>query len=137
MIDAETPIYDRIVTQLLARTDLPSFASSSEYVRAPAEFPFISIVETDNRTDPTTKDSGRGEHLAVLTYEINVYSNRINAKKRECRKLANAVDAIMLGMNFRRMSLAPIGNPADSGVYRMVGRYEVMIDVDGRLYYRR
>ena len=137
MIDAETPIYDKIITQLLARTDLPSFASSSEYVRAPAQFPFISIMEMDNRTDPATKDSGHGEHQAVLTYEINVYSNRINAKKRECRKLADAVDEIMLGMNFHRMSLAPVGNPADSGIYRMVGRYEVMIDAEGRLYYRR
>lgn len=136
MIDAEKAIYNEIISSLLARDDLPDFSHSGEYVQAPATFPHISVVEMDNSTDRGTRSSGCGETCAVLTYEITTVSNKINGKKQECRKLAGAADEIMLDMNFRRISLKPVPNLLSGSVYRMVGRYEVMIDAHGRLYRR-
>lgn len=137
MIDAEKAIYNKIVTELRKREDLPDFSSAGEYVRSPAKFPHISIIEMDNSTDRTTRSTGSGENYAVLTYEVTTFSNKINGKKQECRKLADAADEIMLDMNFRRISLKPVPNMLDGSVYRMVGRYEVLIDTEGRMYYRR
>lgn len=136
MIDAEKAIYNEIITRLRARTDLPDFSSSGEFTFSPANFPFISIEEMDNSTDGATRSTGGGENYAVLTYEINTFSNRINGRKQECRRLADAADEVMLGMNFRRISLRPTPN-MDGRIYRMTGRYEVLIDAEGRLFYRR
>lgn len=137
MIDAEKAIYDRIITQLRKREDLPDFSHSGEPTLSPAAFPFICVMEMDNSTDRASRTTGGGEVYAVLTYEVTTFSNKINGKKQECRKLAGAVDDIMLDMNFRRISLKPVPNLLSGSVYRMVGRYEVMIDAEGRLFYRR
>jgi len=137
MIDLESTIYDQVITELLARDDLPEFSHSSEYVRMPASFPHLTFMEMDNSTEKSTRDSGSGENHVVLTYETNTYSNALVGKKQQCRKLADAMDEILLGMNFERISLKPVENVLDASVYRMVGRYRVVADAEGRLYSRR
>lgn len=137
MIDLESAIYDRVITELQKRDDLPGFSHAGEYVRQPASFPHVSIVEMDNYTETGTSDSGSAENHAQLVYEINIYSNALAGKKQVCRKFAAAIDGIMLDMNFRRISLEPVDNLMDASVYRIVGRYRAVADREGRLSYRR
>lgn len=137
MINAETAIYNAVMEKLMAREGLPKFHHVGEKVRMPEKLPMVSLREVDNSTDRATRSTGGSENFAVLTYEAEVFSNKSTGKKQECRAIMDALDEILLGMNFRRMSLKPSDNMSAGSIYRMTGRYEVLIDIEGRLYYRR
>ena len=136
MIDVEALIVERVQTALDERSDLPSIVISTEYQRKPASFPHVFIEEMDNAADRQTRDSG-GVRYANLTYEVNIYSNRLIGKKSECRTIADVVDKALHELNMTCVSLKPIPNMADETIYRMVGRYEVTVDHEGNLYARR
>ena len=132
MIDVENQIYTPIAEAL--RAEFPGISVSGEYVAAPSKFPYVSIVEQDNYTTAFRMDSSNQERFATLMYEVNVYSNKNPGKKSVCRKVMNAVDKLMYGMNFRRISLSPIPNMENATIYRLVARYRA--ETDGKTLYR-
>lgn len=132
MIDVENQIYTPIAEAL--RAEFPGISISGEYVAAPSKFPYVSIVEQDNYTTALRMDSSNQERFATLMYEVNVYSNKNPGKKSVCRKVMNAVDKLMYGMNFRRISLSPIPNMENATIYRLVARYRA--ETDGKTLYR-
>ena len=85
MIHVETEIFD-IMANAIA-DEYPDAYVVGEYVKAPARFPCVSIVEFDNRAYDKTQSSGSLENHASLTYEINVYSNKTSGKS-ECKAKA-------------------------------------------------
>lgn len=60
-------------------------------------------------------------------YEVEIYSNKTEGKKAECKTLAAAVDAILATKGFTRIMLEPLPNLADDSIYRMTGRYRAII----------
>lgn len=131
MIDMEAALFTELATAL--RTAYPEVTVTGEYINAPSKFPFVSIVEADNYTDPRYLDSGDVEGRARLLYEVNVYSNRSGTKKAECRKLLGYIDAMLYQMNFVRTSMNPVPNLEDATIYRLNARYEGVTD-GGTLY---
>lgn len=137
MIDYEEEIYGSIVGALKSKYDwAKAVCFSSEYVNAPARFPHVFIMEVDNRSSPETKETTNADNFAVLTYEVNTYSNMMPGKKRECREIASAVDQEMIRLGFSRNSLLNTPNIGDNSIYRMTGRYTVQIGADGVLYHK-
>ena len=133
MIDIEAKVYTPIATAL--RTAHPGVSVSGEYVKAPSEFPFVSIVEEDNYTTLAHRDGSDSERFATLMYEVNVYSNKGAKKKSECKAIMATIDELMYRMNFTRLSLAPIPNMENASIYRMTARYRA--ETDGTTIYRR
>ena len=133
MIDIEAKVYTPIATAL--RTAHPGVSVSGEYVKAPSEFPFVSIVEEDNYTTLAHRDGSDSEKFATLMYEVNVYSNKGAKKKSECKAIMATIDELMYAMNFTRLSLAPIPNMENASIYRMTARYRA--ETDGTIIYRR
>lgn len=134
MIDAENEIFNEIAEAI--QTEYPDCFVTSEYTAGVPSFPCVSLVEIDNASwDESMTQEGVDVH-AALTYELNVYSNKTVGKKTECREIASFVDGLLLGMNFTRSMLQPIPNERDATIYRITGRYRVLIDAEHVLYRR-
>jgi hypothetical protein len=73
--------------------------------------------------------------MAQVMFEINIYSNKADGRKTECKSIAKVIDDVMFRMNFKRMALTPIPNMEDATIYRIVARYRAM--TDGKYFYRR
>ena len=134
MIDIENDIFNTVAT--VVRATFPDIYMVGEYVKTPPKFPFVSLVEMDNRSYQRTEDSGSTENHASVMYEVNVYSNRTTGKKSECKAIAAVIDEQMCALGFARTMLQPIPNLDDATIYRMVGRYSAIISKDKTIYRR-
>lgn len=132
MIDCENEVYTRLAKPL--REAFPGIHIAGEYVKAPSAFPHVSITQSDNTVMYNRLDSGDGE-TAIVMFEINIYSNKTDGKKTECKNIAKAIDTILFHMNFRRMSMIPVPNMEDATIYRITARYRAV--TDGKYFYRR
>ena len=121
MIDIESNVFNRVVTKV--RESYPDIYMTGEYVKSPPSFPAASLVEADNATRTDTIDSGSNENHVNVVYEVDVYSNKANGKRSECKAIIDLIDAEMLAMGFTRRSLGRIPNMNDSTIYRMRGLY--------------
>lgn len=131
MIDCENEVYTRIARVL--RDKFPGINIAGEYVNAPSSFPHVSITQSDNFV-VSEQMTGSAE-MAQVMFEINIYSNKADGRKTECKAIAKVIDDVMFKMNFKRMALTPIPNMEDATIYRIVARYRVM--TDGKYFYRR
>lgn len=131
MIDCENEVYTRIARVL--RDKFPGINIAGEYVNAPSSFPHVSITQSDNFV-VSEQMTGSAE-MAQVMFEINIYSNKADGRKTECKSIAKVIDDVMFKMNFKRIALTPIPNMEDATIYRIVARYRVM--TDGKYFYRR
>ena len=131
MIDCENEVYTRIARVL--RDKFPGINIAGEYVNAPSSFPHVSITQSDNSV-VSEQMTGSAE-MAQVVFEINIYSNKADGRKTECKDIAKVIDDVMFRMNFKRMALTPIPNMEDATIYRIVARYRAM--TDGKYFYRR
>lgn len=134
MIDCENEIFSTVAK--VVQTAYPSVFISSEYVRTPSKFPFVSLVEMSNTAYDKTQSSGGLENHASLMYEVNVYSNKTSGKKSECKAIAALIDNELATLGFSRTMLQPIPNMDDATIYRMTGRYTAVISKDKAIYRR-
>ena len=128
MIDCENEIFNAVAQKV--RAIYPGMYMTGEYIRAPAAFPCVSIEEKNNAVWRNSRDTASNENHAAVMYEINVYSNKVNGKKAECKAIAKTVDEAMIGLGFTRNMLNPIPNLADATVFRLTGRYSAIIEQD-------
>lgn len=135
MISIENNIYTQIKDALIEKYNDPNFNISSVEQNAPAKFPAVSFVESDNYTDNFSIDSDSNENYVNVLYEINVYSDDKNKKKGICKDIISFIDGIMIDLGFTRSFLNPIPN-ADNSIYRMVSRYVAKIGKNGKIYRR-
>ena len=129
MIDIESKVYTPIAQELR----LAGVNVSGEYVNAPSKFPHASIVETDNYS--VEMDSSDTETFAMIMYEVNVYSNKGNAKKSECKSIMDTISQRMYSLNFVRIACTPVPNLENASIYRMTARFRAV--TDGTNIYRR
>lgn len=133
MIDLENELYTVIASSL--RSQYPGIFVSGETVLAPAQFPCVSIEETDNYSYRNSQDSGSNENHANLMYEINVYTNKAQGKKSECKTIFNTVDEIFTNIGFTRTMKRPVSMD-DSTKYRLIGRYTATVSKNKTIYRR-
>lgn len=134
MIDVENEILGEVFKRLAVK--FPKLNTTSEYTRVPASFPHLSIYEADNTVLSRTQDSGSMENHATLMYEANIYSNKVSAKKQECRNIAMALDEVMAGMGFTRIMMNHIPNMNDASIYRITARYTAVVSQNKTIYRR-
>ena len=134
MINVESEIFNIVATAI--RSAYSDAYVVGEYVKAPARFPCVSIVEIDNATYDRTQTSGGLENHADVTYEINIYSNKTKGKKSECKAIASLIDNEFATLGFSRTMLQPIVNGDDVTIYRMVGRYRGVVSKDKYVFRR-
>ena len=136
MIDVEYQIFDKVYRAL--REEFPTeddLDIESEYVKAPASLPHVSIVESDNYQSGHESQTGT-EDFAVITYDVNVYTNDVVGKKELVKRIIDVVDREMYRLNFKRVQMRPTPNMLDATIYRVMARYRAMVSKDEKLYRR-
>ena len=134
MINVESELFNIVAKAI--RSKYKDAYVVGEYVKAPARFPCVSIVEIDNTAYDRTQTSGSLENHADVTYEINIYSNKTSGKKSECKEIASLIDNEFATLGFSRTMLQPMVNGEDITLYRMVGRYRGVVSKDFEIYRR-
>lgn len=133
MIDFEAQIVTAVENALTS--DYPSISVESVETYSPSVFPFVSVIEIDNSVVKSTQDSTHNENHAAVTYEINVFSNKADGRKAQCKAIASQVDSVMLRLGFTRITSSPVVMDKAS-IYRRVMRYTAIISTDGVIYRR-
>ena len=134
MINVENEIFNIIA--IAVRNEYPNALVVGEYVKTPAKFPCISIVEMDNTVYDKTQTSGCLENHVDVSYEVNIYSNKTSGKKSECKAIASLIDNEFATLGFSRTMLQPIPNIDDATIYRMLGRYRGVVSKDKKVFRR-
>ena len=131
MIDLENDIFDYAAKAL--RAAHTGIDVAAEYVEMPAKFPHVSIVEADNRVLERMRTNSI-ENAASVMYECNIYSNKASGKKSEAKAIANTLDDVLSGIGFTRTFREQVPNLRDATIYRIVCRYEAVIDKNFVIY---
>lgn len=124
MINVENDIYTIVADALAA--EFPGIYVSGEYVASPASFPAVTLIESDNYV-ATNMSTVQIEDAAVVMYSLSVYSNKMNGKKSEAKKISDFADEQMRRLGFTRTSRIQVPNVADATIYRLESRYEALI----------
>lgn len=119
MIDIENIIINTLVTAL------PNVNVVGSLIESPESFPCVAVEQIDSYVY-NTQDSSSNENHDKIAFQIEIYSNKQDTAKSECKAIAKTVDDTMLGMKFNRTFLNRVKN-ADSKIYRLVGRYEGVV----------
>jgi len=131
VVDLENDIFDYAAKAL--RAAHTGIDVAAEYVEMPAKFPHVSIVEADNRILERMRTNNIENAVAVM-YEVNVYSNKASGKKSEAKAIANTLDDVLSGIGFTRTFREQVPNLMDATIYRIVCRYEAVIDKNFVIY---
>lgn len=131
MIDLENDIYDYAAKAL--RAAHTGIDVAAEYVEMPAKFPHVSIVEADNRILERMRTNNI-ENAIQSMFEVNIYSNKASGKKSEAKEIANTLDDVLSGIGFTRTFREQVPNLRDATIYRIVCRYEAVIDKNFVIY---
>ena len=133
MIDKENEVYTRVNEIVMSK--FPGAHMDSEYVSVPAGFPHVSLYQSDSYTPSNREDNSLKPKFTVMTFEVNVYSNKKTGKKQECKKIMEEIDDVMHSMNLRRIVMTPVPNLNDSTIYRLTARYQG--EASESTFYRR
>ena len=134
MIDVEGVIFTNIATKLREKYGA-EFTVYGETVLAPSRFPCACIEESDNYPHIRSQDSSGIENHAQIVYEVNVFSNRRNGKKAECKDILATIDEYFASIGFTRNTKKPISLD-DATKYRLFARYSAVASKNGIIYRR-
>ncbi len=133
MIDIENAVFTEVATAL--REKFLEITVESVTTYSPSKFPLVCIEETDNYSYLSSQDTASNENHATVVYEVNAYSNKANSKKSECKAIIAAVDEVMNGLGFTRLTKNPI-NMDDATKYRIFTRYMAVVSANKTIYRR-
>ena len=131
MIDLENDIFSYVANAI--RAEYPGCYVVGEFVETPARFPAVTLVEADNRVLSRMRTENI-ENAAYVMWEMNVYSNKASGKKAETKEIANMADELLSAIGFTRIFREQVPNLKDATIYRIVCRYEAVIDKNFVIY---
>jgi hypothetical protein len=131
VIDIEFAVFNAVSSNI--REMYPDAFVTGDLSFSPATFPAVSIVETANSVHKRSSTE-QIENAASVTYEVNVYSKRIGYGKMEAKDIISIVDSAFARLGFTRTFCNPIQNLDDKSIYRIVARYDAVVDKDFWIY---
>lgn len=134
MIDIEREVFD--LAAKAVRQAFPDVYMTGEYVPAPPRFPCVTLMEVDNESTQYSRDSSGMEFTTVISFEVNVYSNKVNGKKTECREIMKIIDTKLDEFGLTRRTMTPVPNFMDMSIYRITARYYATVDKNYHIYRR-
>lgn len=136
MIDIESEAVDRVKKALTK--SFPGVYVTSEQGKSPPRFPAVSVVMINNPTYERTLTLGKtSENHSAPVLQIDVYSNRTEGGKSECKAVMNAADGVMQDMGLVRF-FGPESTPnmLDATVCRQTARYRGIVSKNREIYRR-
>ena len=131
MINIEPDVFDHIASVL--REEYPNLFVTGEYLPTPPRLPAVYITEADNRVVESMRTTNI-ENAVHVMYECNVFSNKVSGKKSEAKAIAAVMDDAFTEMGFTRTLMECVPNFNEASIYRIVCRYEAIVDKDLWIY---
>ena len=135
MFNIQREIFTAIANEVLA--SYPSCRITNAFVYAPAEFPCVAIVLSDDYVTQNTTDSSKADNYRDVTVTVDVYSNKADGKKTEAETIAQIVIDTLSPLNFEMRSCRPSSNLNNASNYRITVTFTATVDSNGTIYKRR
>lgn len=123
MIDITNLVFDTVFNGV--QTARPDVTVTKGFIEQLANFPCITITETDNAPLRST-DTEDTDNYCRIQYQVEAFSDKAGTAQSECRELLNLVDGIMLSMKFRRRRMNHPLN-IDRTIFRQYAIYEAVV----------
>lgn len=107
---------------------------STPYGRKKAVFPAVVLSHKSN-TVVTRYRTRNIENASRMMIEAQIGSNKANGKEEEAWKIAETVDEAFAEIGFTRIMCEPVEDFSDATIYRIVCRYEAIVDKDFWIYH--
>ena len=121
MIDKENEIFNAVATALRKKFE-GIYVIGAEITTTPPKFPAVSFVQTNNVTKSDYSTFDTLENVAQEDYKAEVYSNLLEGKEAQTKKITTDISDIMGGLGYERIFCDPMGN-ADPTISRRISRY--------------
>ena len=135
MFNIQKEIFTTVADEVLA--SYPACRITNAFVYAPAEFPAVAIVLSDDDMTDNTRDSSKADNYRDITVTVDVYSNKADGKKTEAEAIAQIVIDTLTPLNFDMRSCRPLSNLNNATTYRITATFTATVDSNGIIYKRR
>lgn len=135
MFEIQREVFTTVANAIL--TVSPSCRITNAFVYAPAEFPCVAIVLSDDDMTDNTRDSSKADNYRDITVTVDVYSNKADGKKTEAEAIAQIVIDTLTPLNFDMRSCRPLSNLNNATTYRITATFTATVDSNGIIYKRR
>lgn len=135
MFNIQREIFTTVANEVLA--SYPACRITNAFVYAPAEFPCVAIVLSDDDMTENTRDSSKADNYRDITVTVDVYSNKADGKKTEAESIAQIVIDTLTPLNFDMRSCRPLSNLNNATNYRITATFTATVDSNGIIYKRR
>lgn len=132
MIDIEELLIDEITK---AVQDHPNIIVLSSELTTLPQLPCVCVNEIDNRLSARGLDTSSTEQFAEVTYQIDVYSNKGDYKKKEAKEIYRKIDELMFKLGFFRRGRNVI-QFSENRVCRISGRYSGTVSCENKIIRR-
>lgn len=133
MIDVENQVFSFVAGRTRQAFAQENILVKSEYDDAPVRFPAATILEADNSVYQKMRGN-RIENAAKLLYEVNVFSNVQGYGKSQAQEIMNVIDEAFAQLGFTRTMCSPVSNLQSGKIFRMLARYEGVVDREHWIY---
>lgn len=124
MIDIENQIFTDVKNGFTG-TDYATISIFSEPPEKP-KFPCVMFFQSDSK--PVSHYASRVDIHEEVTFTADIYSNKANGAKTECKEIATIIDNTMRVLGFTRISSSPSFSMPDLAKARRVLKYRAIAD---------
>lgn len=128
-------IYTKVANAVLA--EYADCRITNAFMYAPAEFPCVAIVLSDDGMTKATRDSSHADNFRDITATVDVYSDKLNGKKTEAEDIMQIVIDNLSPLNFNLATCKPVSNINNASNYRITATFTATVDSNGNIYSRR
>ena len=133
MTDIENIIINRIDTALEAAGYKDILGST--YQDTPASFPWVFFEQSDSYENPLYHNASRTNNHDTVVFEADIYSNKKNGAKTECKEIEQIIDTEMVALGFSRTTAQPMKPTSDLYKARLFARYRAVVDSNKYIYH--
>lgn len=124
MIDVESKVFDTVYNWI--HNLYPNANITAGYDEQNAIFPCVVVRQTNSQPYRNSATDDCSENHTRLTFEVEVFSDKADTGRSECKELLIAADDAFQSMKFRRIHLNRPLN-VDRTLWRQYARYEVIV----------
>lgn len=133
MIDYDNEIYTYIRNKIKA--EFPNVTVTGNTDNVPTKFPTVAISVMSNVAYNKTRDTDSNENHVAVTIQTDVFSNKKNTPKSECKEIMAVADNAYEELGFTRNFCEFIPN-SESNITRLTARHRAVIGKNGIIYRR-
>lgn len=135
MFNIQKEIFTKVANAVL--TSYSTCRITNSFIYAPAQFPCVAIVLSDDGTTYDMRDSSGNDNFRDITIIVDVYSNKTDGKKTEAESIMQIVIDTLFPLNFNMVSCKPFSDINNAQNYRITATFTATVDGSGNIYTRR